>query len=401
MVCGCEDKGGAGMSSAWRSLLVGMAGACVLVAGLCSAVAAGAQGCPNEAIRLEQGVTGLPDCRAYEMVSPAYQEGEPFGVSGLAPGGGQAIIFGDANVAGLAGEGERTPEAAVYLDTRGADGWRLSPLNASLSAFVGQLPVAQEPESGASLWMQHTPHQPAPTQDLYVRSGTDVSGPGLFSLVGPLTPGIPGVESPEESDVIETTNVGTRYHPIAATSNYQHIVVNNETKSQAPHGLYEYSALENSQPVAVNVTGATKGSTSLLGGGECAILGGNDEGKSSEYNALSGDGETVFFTTPCEGSATEVYARKHGSLVSPGPAETVDVSASECTVACGEQSGRNFEGASENGEKVFFTSTQKLTNDAVDLTAGGDATAGSRAEDCPAAAEGCNLYVYDFSQEQQ
>ena len=41
-------------------------------------------------------------------------------------------------------------------------------------------------------------------------------------------------------------------------------------------------------------------------------------------------------------------------------AETIDVSASECTEAAAANLGKNFEGASENGEQVFFTSTQKL-----------------------------------------
>jgi hypothetical protein len=55
---------------------------------LASAPAAPAAGCPNEAIRSEQG-TALPDCRAYELVSPAAKDGgEPLGplsVNSLVP----------------------------------------------------------------------------------------------------------------------------------------------------------------------------------------------------------------------------------------------------------------------------------------------------------------------------
>ena len=40
-----------------------------------SAVAADA--CANAAVRAQTGSTGLPDCRAYEMVSPPYKEGFP------------------------------------------------------------------------------------------------------------------------------------------------------------------------------------------------------------------------------------------------------------------------------------------------------------------------------------
>ena len=47
---------------------------------LASAPAAPAAGCPNEVIRSEQGTVALPDCRAYELVTPAAKGGgEPLG----------------------------------------------------------------------------------------------------------------------------------------------------------------------------------------------------------------------------------------------------------------------------------------------------------------------------------
>jgi hypothetical protein len=45
---------------------------------------------------------------------------------------------------------------------------------------------------------------------------------------------------------------------------------------------------------------------------------------------------------------------------------------------------------------VFFTSTQKLTDDAVDGTAVGDAAQGETCAESPAGGRGCNLYLYDF-----
>jgi hypothetical protein len=89
----------------------------------------------------------------------------------------------------------------------------------------------------------------------------------------------------------------------------------------------------------------------------------------------------------------------HGGLASPLPAETVDVSASECAVACGAESSKNFEGASESGKIVYFTSTQKLTDDAVDGTASGEAYAAHTGSGCAGTTQGeggCDLYVYDF-----
>ncbi|MGH9448032.1 MAG: hypothetical protein ACRD3O_20265, partial [Terriglobia bacterium] len=62
---------------------------------------------------------------------------------------------------------------------------------------------------------------------------------------------------------------------------------------------------------------------------------------------------------------------------------------------CEAESGKNFEGASESGERVFFTSTQKLTAGAVDGTAGGDAAEGGGCANIKAP-DGCNLYEYNF-----
>ena len=36
-----------------------------------ASLATAAEPCPNEARRLEQGPSALPDCRAYEMVTPS------------------------------------------------------------------------------------------------------------------------------------------------------------------------------------------------------------------------------------------------------------------------------------------------------------------------------------------
>ena len=95
-----------------------------LVVGLLCAFAAppalAAEACPNEAIRAEQGASAvaLPDCRAYEMVSP--------------PGSIPALT-GDPAVAAVSGERfayevrEPSPgsdeEGLFLLAARGADGW--------------------------------------------------------------------------------------------------------------------------------------------------------------------------------------------------------------------------------------------------------------------------------------
>ena len=263
--------------------------------------------------------------------------------------------------------------------------------------------MAAEANDGMSLWYGHTPQQSAKAFELYVRSAS-----GDYARVGTLSPTVVSKEG-EESDVLESTSKLSD-STIAATSAYQHVVLlANQPgedywsfdKTIGGRSLYEYSGTDNERPVLVAATGEkpTGGEyhEELLA--DCGSEFGSGSSFGSSYNALSADGETIFFTLyPCEpGRKTaEIYARTHGSASSSVSAETVDVSENECTAACGEVSGKNFEGASENGEKMFFTSTQKLTNNASDLTAGG--TAYQELEGCPSSRDGCNLYEYDFGQ---
>lgn len=316
-------------------------------------------------------------------------------VVSYAANGEKAIVYTLANLAKTAGAGESAVEGSLYQDTRTQEGWQISPLNPPLSQFVGQLSIASEADSGNSLWEQHTPAQSAFNRGLYIRSAT-----GTFRFVGALNPPLDS-STEEESNVIEAGG-GLFDRPVAATYNYEHVVIfAPDSRAYWPFdattgnggSLYEYSGSGNQQPILVGVSGA-KGSTNLI-----ATCGTRLGGEGSDYNSISTDGETIFLTVePCSVPATdEIYARKHGSLMARDTAETVDISASGCTVACGGESGKNFEGASEDGSKVFFTSTQKLTNDAQDGTGSGSATSGEGCAETTAGAGGCNLYSYDFT----
>jgi len=353
--------------------------------------------CPNEALRGEDHSLRLPDCRGYEMVTPPYKEGYGLYVWGYSTDGERVFLESFANLAGTPGEGLSVPNSVMYMDERTAGGWVLSPLNPAEGEYVGQIPIAAEADDGETLWSQHTPEQSGLVRELYIRSAT-----GEFSLVGPLNP--PLADESEPSEYIEAST--HQYAaPVAATSNYDHVVLSAQQHEDywpfdgtvREPSLYEYSGLGNKSPILVGVEGEEKGSERLVG--KCGTWLG---GIGSAYNALSQDGETIFFTpVPCRSEpplTAGVYARLHGSVHSPGVAETVDVSASECTQECGtEESGKNFEGASESGERVFFTSTQKLTNNAVNAVSAGDA-ANVQKEGCPAiGGQGCNLYEYDFA----
>jgi hypothetical protein len=405
MIVGGSIMGGRKMVFRWLSM-VAMVVFGLLVLPPAFARAAAGEGCPNEALRSELSSGGLPDCRAYEMVSPAYKEGYPV-LSPVAGGsysanGDEGIVYSSGDLAGAEGDGEEGAEAVLYSVTRTSVGWQLSPLNPPLSQFVGQFPLGVEVDTGYTLWDQHTPLQSTRTNDLYIRSPAKAGSPAKYSMVGPLRE-IKTSNEEEASNVISPEELVS---VAATTNNYEHIVLftyfpQSEGWPSFDHtsgsSLYEYSGTDNKQPILVGVTGP-KRSEDLIKACGTLLGGGVSRHGSSAYNALSANGEAIFFTVePCNKAdeSAEIYERLHGSIVSKEAASTIDVSESECS-GCGAESGKSFEGASENGERVFFTSTQKLTSEAVDGTAGGNAVEEGvgGCSKIPAGKGGCNLYEY-------
>jgi hypothetical protein len=105
-----------------------------------------APSCSNDAFRLGLGAA-LPDCRAYELVSPIDKGGGQvaapealFGGGQLqaAPSGGAALTFSSATSFGAA---PGAPPASQYLSTRSPAGWSTTNLSAPLaSAAYGDRP---------------------------------------------------------------------------------------------------------------------------------------------------------------------------------------------------------------------------------------------------------------------
>jgi len=135
--------------------------------------------------------------------------------------------------------------------------------------------------------------------------------------------------------------------------------------------MYEYTGTGNTAPTLVGVSGGA-GSTSLIS--QCGTFLGSPAFEGSAYNAVSESGQTVFFTAlgaddqTCTGAqppVDELFARVGGS-------QTVAISepSSDDCSACSTATPMDaiFEGASADGSKVFFATTQPLLPGDTDST---------------------------------
>jgi hypothetical protein len=363
-----------------------------------------AEPCPNEALRHESNVdpkigvpysAQLPDCRAYEIVSPPGKNGALLGEIGLkglnpeiAETGGQVTTaaiqcFASASsCAGVRGEGGQP-----FGFTRGDAGWAAAALTLPVSLAAGDTTVASNPNSGNVLFgaVSNT----TSLEEAYARTGD-----GTVRAIGPVSP-ISGSSVLKSGALVDTT------------ADMSHVVWDAGANSGwvfgglAKGSLFEYSGFGNASPTLVAVTGGA-GSSDLIGScGES--LGGSGQEGSNLYGSLSADGSVVYFTVetcPAGGTgsnagvavpARELYARVNGS-------QTVLISR-HATEGCGEPGcvgsaprDANFQGASRDGSRVFFTSTQRLTDDATQDTRSQDTARTIGCSEVGVGASGCNLY---------
>lgn len=352
-------------------------------AGLVSGTAQGAEGCPNEALRQELDSGALPDCRAYEMVSPAFVDGAEVNFKLASRDGSRVIVQALGSFAGTGSEPYLNTE---YELSRGEDGWLIAPLDPPAAQSPESTFFGASPELSQTLWGLHAASQSIYEEDLYLRESD-----GRFTLVGPLAPPSGGEGPPSGTTTTFGRTLLVRGSYVAADSDLSHVMVrveglNGVTNDVWPgdttlgansiDSLYEYVGVGNTRPqlVGVGPTGANISS--------CGTELGSAEEVGDKYNTISANGESVFFTGLAGGC---VGRNAQGeSVTGTGPPvnelyarlaqiETVDLSEptfSQCAVcrtgiatprepAIVERSAE-FQGASEDGTKAFFTTTQEL-----------------------------------------
>jgi hypothetical protein len=339
--------------------------------------------------------SGLADCRAYEMVTPAdknaalINNGVFLSQPSVSAGGSRVLMqsiqcfHGPSSCTAV-----RQTEGSTYAFEYAEGGWKTTPLTPPIS--TGNSVLTYNADTGDVLYA--APSVPAGFEDLWAREAN-----GTVREIGQATeaPG-PQIEkiSPEH---------------YATTADLSRIVYEGRglwpsMEAGPTSQVFTYPGSVLGRPDLVGVSGGPQ----LQGAEEnlisaCGTTLGGDSHPRSLYGSLSEDGEAVVFTAEACGTGTGVNkgvgVPDNELFERVGGARTVFVSGSgpiaECNSVCqsAPPGDASFEGASNDGSDVFFTDTRQLLNGASEDRRVGD----SASRDCTLTSpvsSGCNLYEF-------
>src|SRR5580658_6906556 len=328
------------------------------------AVAAG-EGCPNEVLRVGPSA-GLPDCRAYELVTPA-NLGRAQDMTFT--NNDHAIPSSDGEHLALEAEGtalepnvENSPdvEGSHVVFSRTSGGWVMRSATAPGASLDHMTMELFSPDLSQIAITSYTLLNQADKSALGMEVGP-VGGP--YTLVASAPQGT-------ESEFIGA-NAGTAdvraFSDVLLSSHDHGLPLAEPEHAVAEKTVEGMSDLYDWAEGRLRLVNVTSGGalTSLCGAklGEAGIA----EGEGAP-GAVSDDGSKVFFTSPGasagEASCNEprrLYMRVDGR-------ETIEVSKPEqgVSVAPSERSAVRYNGATPDGEEVFFNTGTPLTGRTVE-----------------------------------
>jgi hypothetical protein len=311
---------------------------------------------------------------------------------------------------------------AVYSSQRNAAGWTTTALEPPASRYSQAAFEGASADLSGTLWMLHEASKPEGVEELYRREPD-----GSLDRIGPGDAGSTAARTTPANVSIERitllgASAGLTHVLFGVLTSSEHKVWPGDTTLVSgvfgPASLYEYSGAGNTEPTLVGVSneGHLAGHTYVNEGAkllsQCGTVLGGQEGESERtmYNAISESGGSIFFTAigrrasqacreatakleACEAEepraaceerfgppplapvSNEVYVRVDGSRTLDISEPPLNTPGRECTASCetdelleASRSEGVFEGASRDGTKVFFRTTQPLLNADTDST---------------------------------
>lgn len=343
-----------------------------------TSAAAPADSCPNAVIRAQQGPVAqrLPDCYAYEFVSPESTAGQEPLLAAIADDG-KDVMFGSNG--GFADVGNLVSLGTLYRARRTDGGW--------VTAALGGPPATEYPYYGGTDgdWQKDWWRHDRPLSLWSATPTSAASSSGLRTTVagykgGPwheVTPSL-GVNALVWGTSTDLSGVLVLAPPDSALA-----LTDGTTDTRTGSGLTTIAVVKRMSDGTFDVrqVARTSGGQTLhpgcplfLGGGPSSVTRG----------AVNRDGlSRVVFTTGGSGQCASAARRRvYAAEPFSSSPDAVDISASRCTLgapACGNAATVKFVGGSTDASRVFMTTTQRLLDE--DVHAGTD------------------LYEYDFRRE--
>jgi hypothetical protein len=343
--------------------------------------------CPNQALIEESSENptthepyskGLPECRAYEMVSPLEKQGHAAEeITAVAPRG-EAVgytsegAFAEPNNFYFEGVFARNS----YVARRSATGWRSE--SAFAPAGLIQLPTLEAEAASDFSPELRTPQVACgvPPSGGYACAARQPDGSWQSTPTYWPSQGL-------------TTYTPSRKADLAQSSDLERVFIQPgypllPRDALEEGGLYEISHARTASPQLrlLNVDSAGHELSlehegglpagALLGDTALAVNG-------TAYHAVSESGEEAFFSAKSAAGVRTIYGRipcttgaacseERGGVrfectsVCPEGRETLTISEPECEATCADEEPKpaTFQGASADGSRVFFTSEQEL-----------------------------------------